>query len=362
MLHQDDGQAQRTRFQSSYLIPQLGISSVIGTAAVFGGWFLASQPLLLGGVIVWLYAVSLLPAIWLTRRGQLRLGVWIAVIGLYLVVLGSVLVAPVALSVALLVAITGPVVALPYVDQRDLRIIGIVCIATAFLITVLGRFVMLFPPLPEPVTSIIVVFTATTTTGLTLVIILQFAQQLIDLLARANATNRELLQIQSNLETTVNQRTSALSTALADVEARAAEQARLLEENTRQRSTIAELGVPVLPVSQNVLVLPLVGALDDERLQLVHERALQFLARQRANFLILDVTGIPLVDSRVAAGLIELVQASRLLGATVVLVGVRPEVSQAIVSLGIDLRSMVTRRDLQSGLEYVRSRHAVLQA
>jgi hypothetical protein len=128
MLHQNDMRARQKRFQR-YLLPQLGVGITIGSAAALTGWLSASLPLLLGAVIVWCYVALLLPALWWTRRGNLRVGVWIAVIAAYLVAIGSVLVAPVSQGVALLVAIIGPVIALPYVDRSDLRIIAVGCVS-----------------------------------------------------------------------------------------------------------------------------------------------------------------------------------------------------------------------------------------
>jgi rsbT co-antagonist protein RsbR len=108
--------------------------------------------------------------------------------------------------------------------------------------------------------------------------------------------------------------------------------------------------VPILPVSQDTLVMPLVGALDSTRLRDIQERALAAIKRSTARRLLLDITGLPMVDSQVAQGLSTVVQAARLLGAEVVLIGIRPEVAQAIVQLGIDLSNVVTMVDLQTAL------------
>ena len=110
------------------------------------------------------------------------------------------------------------------------------------------------------------------------------------------------------------------------------------------------MSVPVLPVSDSTLVMPLVGALDTERLQLLQSQALRAIERSPARTLILDITGVPIVDSQVAQGLLAVVQAARLLGAEVLLVGIRPEVAQAIVALGLNLFGLQTHNDLQSAL------------
>jgi rsbT co-antagonist protein RsbR len=171
-----------------------------------------------------------------------------------------------------------------------------------------------------------------------------------DSLALQRVRERELEALSRRLETTVRERTADLEMALGSLEVRAAEQERLLEQNNRQQAAIRELSVPVLPISATTLVMPLVGALDGERLLILQERALGAIMQTSARRLLLDITGVPLVDSYVAQGLIRTLQAARLLGAEVALVGVRPEVAQSIVGLGVDLSGMRTYADLQSAL------------
>lgn len=121
-----------------------------------------------------------------------------------------------------------------------------------------------------------------------------------------------------------------------------------------QQTVIREMSVPILPLSHRSLVLPLIGALDTERLRLLQERALWALEQYAARYLILDITGVTIIDSQVAQGILRLVEAARLIGAEVILVGIRPEVAQSIVGLGLRLDSIVTRSTLQSGIEHTR--------
>jgi anti-anti-sigma regulatory factor/HAMP domain-containing protein len=170
-------------------------------------------------------------------------------------------------------------------------------------------------------------------------------------LARAfNSMTTQLRQTLEGLEQRVADRTVDLQGALDEVEARARAQEQLLAENRRQRETIREMSVPVLPVADSTLVMPLIGALDTERLRLLQDRALQTIERARAHTLILDITGVPIVDSQVAQGLITVVQAARLLGTEVLLVGIRAEVAQTIVGLGLSLPGLRTYNDLQGAL------------
>ncbi len=148
------------------------------------------------------------------------------------------------------------------------------------------------------------------------------------------------------------------------VQTTAAERARIEAEHARQVATerlglieqqqelIREMSVPVLPLTGRTVVLPLIGAMDSARLLQVQEQALRSIERMAARYCILDVTGIPVIDTAVAQGLIQVVGAARLLGAEVVLVGIRPEIAQAIVGLGLDLSAVVTRSTLQGGIAY----------
>ncbi len=178
----------------------------------------------------------------------------------------------------------------------------------------------------------------------------RFGSALRGALGQALEREAELEHISGSLEVTVSERTAALEAALRDIRQQADEQAHLLAENAQQRDFIREMSVPVLPISADTLVMPLVGALDSARLVHIQEQALGHLETSRARHLLLDITGVPVVDTQVAQGLIRVVQAARLLGASVVLVGIRPEVAQSIVGLGIDLSGIRTHSTLQSAL------------
>lgn len=154
-----------------------------------------------------------------------------------------------------------------------------------------------------------------------------------------------------NLEQRVTERTAEVQSNLVAIQTQAAEQARLLQENDQQRRTIRELSVPVIPVSDTTMVMPLVGELDTERLDYIHSHALETLERSKAHTLVIDITAVPMVDSQVAQGLMRIAQAARLLGSKVVLVGIRPEVAQTIVGLGLNVSSLTTYSNLQSALK-----------
>jgi rsbT co-antagonist protein RsbR len=136
------------------------------------------------------------------------------------------------------------------------------------------------------------------------------------------------------------------------------ERKRLRDAFDAQAAAIRELSTPIVPIRDDVLVMPLVGALSPERTQQIIENLLGRIVSAQARVAILDVTGVPVVDSHAANSLLKIAQAVRLLGAGVVLTGIRPEVAQALVTQGVDMTGVVTRRDLQGGVDWaMRTRH-----
>lgn len=119
-----------------------------------------------------------------------------------------------------------------------------------------------------------------------------------------------------------------------------------------QEATIRELSTPLIPVDSGVVVVPLIGRLDKVRAKELLEKLLEGVIAQRASSVIVDVTGMTLVDAEVANALIRAAQAVRMLGAEAILTGIRPEVAQTLVGLGVDLTKLVTLSSLQSGLQH----------
>jgi rsbT co-antagonist protein RsbR len=178
-----------------------------------------------------------------------------------------------------------------------------------------------------------------------------FGSALQRALQAALGRERELDSLRASLERQVAERTAQLTGALDEVRAQSTAQAALLDTLEQQREVIRELSVPVLPLQRGTLVMPLIGALDSARLHDVQERALEAIERTSARRLLLDITGLPIVDTQVAQGLIGVVQAARLLGTEALLVGIRPEVAQTIIGLGLDLRSVRTYSDIEAALD-----------
>jgi rsbT co-antagonist protein RsbR len=118
------------------------------------------------------------------------------------------------------------------------------------------------------------------------------------------------------------------------------------------RTVIHELSTPVMPVRDHVLVVPLVGAIDEERARRITERLLGAVSERRAQVVILDITGVSELDAVSADGLLRAAKAVRLLGAKVLLVGVHPNLAVSLIERDVDLRGLVTLANLQSGIEY----------
>jgi rsbT co-antagonist protein RsbR len=135
-----------------------------------------------------------------------------------------------------------------------------------------------------------------------------------------------------------------------------AEQQALIEQQAQLLATIRQLSTPVLPVTQDALVLPLIGDIDTARSQQIVETLLNSVQRYRAKWAIIDITGVPLVDTAVANHLIQATQGVALLGARTILVGVSPELAQTIVGLGVDLKGLISQSDLRSAIAFVLKR------
>nr|WP_199156754.1 STAS domain-containing protein [Pedobacter sp. ASV2] len=120
----------------------------------------------------------------------------------------------------------------------------------------------------------------------------------------------------------------------------------------RQTDEIAEISTPVIRVWDGILALPIIGTLDSSRTQIVMENLLQEIVETGSSIAILDISGVPAVDSLVAQHLIKTVSATRLMGAECIISGIRPEIAQTVVHLGIDLSNIITKASLASALSY----------
>ena len=126
------------------------------------------------------------------------------------------------------------------------------------------------------------------------------------------------------------------------------ERERIIRE---QQEAIRELSTPVLQVRERLLILPIIGVIDPQRARQLTEQLLRGIRTNRAKVVVIDITGVAAMDSNIANHLVQTVEASRLLGATVIVTGLSPEIAQTLVNIGVDLGKMTTVGDLQGGIE-----------
>jgi rsbT co-antagonist protein RsbR len=119
----------------------------------------------------------------------------------------------------------------------------------------------------------------------------------------------------------------------------------------QQQDAIRELSTPVLQVRERLLILPIIGILDTERARQLTEQLLAGIRTHRAKVVVIDTTGVPDVDETVANHLVQTVDASRLMGASVIITGLSSKIAQTLVTIGVDLGKMNTIGDLQGGIE-----------
>jgi rsbT co-antagonist protein RsbR len=119
----------------------------------------------------------------------------------------------------------------------------------------------------------------------------------------------------------------------------------------QQQEAIRELSTPVLQVRERLLILPIIGLIDPQRARQLTEQLLQGIRSNRAKVVVMDITGVPSIDVNVANYLVQTVDAARLMGATLIVTGLSPEIAQTLVVIGVDLGKMETVGDLQGGIE-----------
>ncbi|HKU37169.1 MAG TPA: STAS domain-containing protein [Polyangiales bacterium] len=128
---------------------------------------------------------------------------------------------------------------------------------------------------------------------------------------------------------------------------------------SRQQAEMLELSTPVVQLWDGVLALPLIGTLDSRRTQLVMEALLERIVETGSEFAIIDITGVPTVDTLTAQHLIKTITATRLMGAECIVSGIRPQIAQTIVHLGVDLGDVLTKSSLAGALELAMRRRGL---
>lgn len=196
----------------------------------------------------------------------------------------------------------------------------------------------------------------------TFCLLLSIALKNARLYENVQAITRELQRANEGLEQAVLRRTDELSAANTQLAAALHDSARNQREQAAlreaviaaQRERLAELAAPLIPIAKDIMVMPLIGKMDDERARQVLETALHGAHAYRTRFMILDITGMTAPDAGVANVLLRMTRALGLLGTHVAITGVRPEVARAFI--GLDAGALTTQRTLESGIAYARQR------
>jgi anti-anti-sigma regulatory factor/HAMP domain-containing protein len=175
----------------------------------------------------------------------------------------------------------------------------------------------------------------------------QMAESFNAMIANLRTAREEVAAQQRTLEQRVQERTGDLQRTLEQLQ-------HSVQERQQLSATLQEISSPVVPVLKGVLIMPLIGVINAARGEMLTSALLAAIEEHRARIVILDVTGVPIIDEQTARILLESAQATRLLGAEVVLTGLRPELIQAQADdgLGLDLSGLVSRSNLQSGVAY----------
>jgi anti-anti-sigma regulatory factor/HAMP domain-containing protein len=175
----------------------------------------------------------------------------------------------------------------------------------------------------------------------------------ISILAHAfNTMTDQVRQNQSELAGRVAERTAELERALGERGELLDTLQSSLQAREQLETIIRGLSIPVVPVLDGILAMPLIGELDQDRAAAMTGSILTAISSHRARVVIIDITGVPMIDTYIAQTLIQTARAITMLGAHCVLVGIRPEIAETIVGLGLDLSEIATRADLQSGVKY----------
>jgi len=302
-----------------------------------------------GAVLVMLTSLTGVAAL---RRGYFRLAVLVPSAGLITAVFFVTVIYGYPAATPFLPVMFIPVILTGLlIETRPLLLIAAASALIAAAIFLVNPVITPFTTMVQPPGDLTIVAVALFLLVLFVVttIIALFGPVLRQSLVAALARERELEQLRDSLEATVSERTAGLQEALRTVEQREAQLQQALADLQASQATIRELSAPVLPVLPGVLIAPLVGAIDESRATVFVANVLRAVERERAQQVIFDVTGVPLIDTQVARMILQAADAVRLLGAQVILVGIRPEVAQTVVGLGVAL-DMKTYADLQQAI------------
>jgi anti-anti-sigma factor len=308
-----------------------------------------------------LVVITSLLSVWLLRRGLFPRAALLCSAGLMIAVSFVIFTFGYPAATTFFVVFFIPVVLIGLVAQVRLLVLITVLSALVSLLSV--ALTPVLAPIhaqvaPNAALTLVSVALFLLVLGVIVAIVWLFGITLRRALQDALDREQALTALQATLETTVAERTHALQAALHLVEQREAQTRATLEQLQSSQEMVRELSAPVLPVLPGVLVAPLVGAIDSARAATFTANVLEAVQQQQANHVIFDVTAVPVVDTQVAQVLIQTAQSVRLLGAHVLLAGIRPEVAQTLVGIGVTLEHLHPYADLRQAITQLATRGA----
>lgn len=306
----------------------LGFSVLYGLIGLFGNNFLAGITSLIG----FGFGLLLLSARQQARKNQLTLAAIMIAGGQLAAALIIVLVVPTLYPALVCVPLLAVALALPYTQGRAMLQLIIAAGVIATLVAVLGNYVDIIAVAPVQYMHTVLVGMLVLTIALILLLLWQFSHRLNETLAHAHNANQDLAAVNSALESANQQMNVQLD-----------QQRQLLE-------LIMTLETPAVSLADHVLLAPIVGHIDSRRAQSLTQRLLQTVDEHKARLVIIDIAGVPIVDTAVAQSLIQMAQAIQLLGCQVRMSGITATVAATLVNLGISLHTITTVRSPQDAL------------
>lgn len=315
-----------------------------------------------GRIAIAIATASLIPcagAAWrLLRRGLFQRSVllmtlgWELCLAVYLLALGLTTSGPILLILALPVTLAG---LLTGRTGLLLALGGELMIVAALLALEIAGSPLVGFAAPQGLSAWLVFAVFILGVGLLGVLLAFFSGSLRGALQMALQREGELEAERLRQVSLIDEQTASLRATLATVEEQKAQLAATVQEMEAQQEVIRALSAPILPVLPGVLVLPIIGALDAQRSAQIEAQTLVSVVEQRASVVIFDVTGLAIMDVPVANALARTSAALRLLGARVILVGIRPEVAQTLSTLGLTFQQITSYADLEEAVQTLAS-------
>jgi rsbT co-antagonist protein RsbR len=330
-----------------WLIP---LSMLFGILFFVGSVLFSLRLLAITAALCILFGCAQIAAARYAGRQLLERAALITCISMLAIALITAVITPSAATANAILPLIVAAIAVQYVSRHMLKATLVICWLSLSVVLLLRHMLPSDQSLDPLVIAAIEISVQAAGSALMIFLLWQHHSRLNQIVDELRVSNSQLSGSRETLELQVSERTTDLQRALSDLQQRSDAQARLLAQIDQQQTTIRELTVPIIPIDDQTLIMPLVGSFDAQRLSDIQEQALSAIERQRTRLLILDITGVPVVDSHIAQGLVTVVSAARLLGTQTVLVGIRPEVAQSIVGLGLEMSELRSEASLQNAL------------